>query len=61
MAADLVIVIGSKGMYGSVYFNHLNRNTKLVQINPKQTVFDGMATLNIKTAADKVMTQIIVT
>lgn len=61
MVAVLVIVIGSKGMYGSVYFNHLNRNTKLLQINPKQTVFDGMATLNIKTAADKVMTQILVT
>lgn len=56
--ADLVIVIGSKGMYGGVYFNHLNRNTRLVQINPKRTEFDSMAILNIKMPADKVMAQI---
>lgn len=51
--ADLVIVVGSKGMYGS-YFNYLKAYAKIVQINPKRTHFDDMATLNIKKEADEV-------
>lgn len=51
--ADLVIVVGSKGMYGS-YFNYLKSYAKIVQINPKSTHFDSMATLNIKKEADEV-------
>lgn len=51
--ADLVIVVGSKGMYGS-YFNYLKSYAKIVQINPKRTHFDSVATINIKKEADEV-------
>jgi len=50
--AELVIVIGSKGMYGG-YINHINPQAKLVQVNPKSTSFDKRATLNIRKNADE--------
>ena len=51
--AELVIVAGSKGMYGG-YFDRINPRAKLVQINPKSTQFDRMAVLNIRKNADEV-------
>lgn len=51
--ADLVIVAGAKGNYGG-YFNRINPRAKVVQINPKQTQFDEIATLNIRKKADEV-------
>lgn len=51
--AELVIVAGSKGNYGG-YFNYINSKAKIVQINPKQTQFDGIAALNIRKKADEV-------
>lgn len=51
--AELVIVTGAKGNYGG-YLNHINLRAKVVQINPKQTQFDKMATLNIRKKADDV-------
>ncbi len=51
--AELIIVAGTKGNYGS-YFNQINPRAKVVQINPKQTQFDGIASLNIHKKADEV-------
>ena len=51
--AELVIAVGSKGMYGG-YVNRINPRAKLAQVNPKHTQFDGMAVLNIHKKADEV-------
>lgn len=51
--ADLVIVAGSKGMYGG-YFSNIRSGTKVVQINPKHTQFDDVAMLNFRNKADEV-------
>lgn len=51
--AELVIVAGSKGMYGG-YLERINPRAKLVQINPKHTQFDNLAVLNIHQKADDV-------
>lgn len=53
--ADLVIVIGAKGNYGSVYWNYLSPFAKIVQINPGKTQFDSAAVLNIRKKADEVL------
>ena len=53
--ADLVLAVGSKGMYGQ-YLEHLNRRAKVIQINPKSTQFDSMAVLSIRAEADEVFT-----
>ena len=51
--AELVLVIGSKGMYGG-YFNSINPRARVAQVNPSGTSFDRMATLNIRRKADEV-------
>lgn len=51
--AELIIVVGSKGYYGS-YFNNMNPQAKLVQINPQSTRFDHLAEHNIRNKADEV-------
>jgi len=51
--ADLVIIIGAKGAYGS-YFQHIKKSCKIVQINPKSTQFDTMSVMNIKCTADEI-------
>lgn len=51
--ADLVIIAGSKGMYGQ-YMHDLNPRARVVQINPKPTRFDESATLTIRSNADSV-------
>lgn len=51
--AELVIVVGAKGNYGG-YLSHINPRAKVVQINPKPTQFDRIATLNIRKKADEV-------
>ncbi|MBN8654981.1 MAG: NAD-dependent protein deacetylase [Anaerolineae bacterium] len=51
--AELVMIVGAKGSY-SGYFNHINPQAKVVQINPNQTQFDRMAELNIREEADDV-------
>ena len=57
-AADLILVIASKGMYGGVYFSHINPKAKIIQINPKETEFDRVASVNIRMQADDVFKQI---
>ena len=52
--AELVIIVGAIGNYGSVYWNHIKPSAKIVQINPKQTGFDSSAFLNIHSTCDEV-------
>ncbi len=52
--ADLILVIGTSGYFGSVYWDYKKRDAKIIQINPKRTYFDSMAFLNIHKDADSV-------
>lgn len=55
--ADLVIAVGSKGMYGG-YLSRLNPQATVVTINPKATQFDGSASLVIRAHADDIFAQL---
>ncbi len=50
----MILVIGTQGNYGGVYWNHRNKNTVIVQINPGHTGFDTVADLNIREPSDEV-------
>ncbi len=52
--ADLILVIGTNGYYGSVYWDYRKRSAKIIQINPGRTQFDRAADLNIRKDADTV-------
>ncbi len=52
--ADLILIIGTSGYFGSVYWNYRKRSARIIQINPKTTHFDPMAYLNIHADADTV-------
>lgn len=55
--ADLVIAVGSKGMYGG-YLGRLDPHATVVTINPKPTQFDDRASLAIRAEADDVFSQL---
>ena len=52
--AELVILVGTQGMYGSVYWNNIRPTAKMVQINTGTTQFDSYTVLNIRDYADNV-------
>ncbi len=52
--AELILVIGTNGYYGSVYWGYRRRNAEIIQINPGRTGFDREADLNIHRDADSV-------
>ncbi len=52
--ADLILVIGTHGNYGGVYWNYRNSDAIIVQINPGHTGFDQAADLNIREECDDV-------
>ncbi|MCD8046564.1 MAG: hypothetical protein LUE90_08050 [Clostridiales bacterium] len=52
--ADLILVIGTHGNYGDVYWGYRKRDAVIVQINPGHTGFDRVAALNIREESDKV-------
>jgi len=52
--ADLILVIGTRGNYGDVYWSYRRRNAAIVQINPGRTGFDSVADLNIRQGSDEV-------
>ncbi len=56
--AELVLVIGTSGYFGSVYWNNRQWDVKIIQINPKRTQFDSVAVLNIHEAADPVFVEL---
>lgn len=51
--ADLVLAVGSKGMYGG-YLGQLSPRASVIQVNPKPTQFDERASLTIRAEADAV-------
>ena len=53
--AELVLIIGTNGPYGNVYFNYIWHSAKIVQINPKHTQFDKIVNLNIHSKSDDVL------
>ncbi|MCD8190904.1 MAG: hypothetical protein LUD78_11955 [Clostridiales bacterium] len=52
--ADLILVIGTRGNYGDVYWSNRRRDAAIVQINPGHTGFDSVANLNIREPCDDV-------
>ncbi|MCD8352808.1 MAG: hypothetical protein LUC47_00595 [Clostridiales bacterium] len=52
--ADLILVIGTRGNYGDVYWSNRRRDATIVQINPGRTGFDSVANLNIRQNSDDV-------
>ncbi|MCD8218360.1 MAG: hypothetical protein LUD01_10075 [Clostridiales bacterium] len=52
--ADLILVIGTRGNYGGVYWNYRNSDARIIQINPGHTGFDQAADLNIREECDDV-------
>ncbi|MCD8248573.1 MAG: hypothetical protein LUC60_01715 [Lachnospiraceae bacterium] len=52
--ADLILVIGTHGNYGGVYWDYRRRDAVIVQINPGHTAFDRVADLNIREGSDEV-------
>ncbi len=56
--ADLILIIGTNGYYGSVYWDYRKRSAKIIQINPKKTDFDSAADLNIHRDADSVFAEL---
>lgn len=57
--AELVLIIGAQGSYGSVWYPYIQSSAKIIQINPKPTQFDKIAVLNIHQAADQVFSQLL--
>ncbi len=57
--ADLVLVIGTTGFRSDEYLSKMKRDCKLVQINPSPTVFNSVATLNIKEPAEDVFAELL--
>ncbi len=56
--AELILIIGTNGYYGSVYWNYRRRNAEIIQINPGRTGFDRTADLNIHRDADSVFEEL---
>ncbi len=56
--ADLILIIGTNGYYGSVYWDHRKRDAVVIQINPQKTQFDRVADLNIHEDADSVFAEL---
>ncbi len=52
--ADLILIIGTSGYFGSVYWSYRKPDSRIIQINPKRTSFDDIAYLNIHEKADTV-------
>ncbi|MCD8036608.1 MAG: hypothetical protein LUE88_04395 [Clostridiales bacterium] len=52
--ADLILVIGTHGNYGGVYWDYRRKDSAIVQINPGHTGFDRIADLNIRDDCDTV-------
>jgi NAD-dependent deacetylase len=51
--ADLILAVGSKGMYGG-YLTGINPAATIIQVNPKPTQFDQRAAVSIRSQADPV-------
>ncbi len=52
--AELILIIGTSGYFGSVYWDYKRDDARIIQINPERTHFDSIAYLNIHEPADPV-------
>ncbi len=52
--ADLILIIGTSGYFGSVYWDYRKPDARIIQINPKRTHFDSIADPSIHQDADSV-------
>ncbi len=52
--ADLILIIGTSGYFGSAYWDYKKKDARIIQINPKGTHFDAIAELSIHQDADTV-------
>ncbi len=57
--ADLVIIIGTTGFRSNEYLSRVKDEAKLIQINPSETQFDGLADLNIRANASEALDAVI--
>ncbi len=57
--ADLLLVIGTTGFHSDEYMSRLKPSASIIQINPGSTMFDRMASLNIRMDAETVFDQIL--
>ncbi len=56
--AELILIIGTSGYFGSVYWDYRRDDVKIIQINPERTYFDSIAYLNIHEPADQVFSEL---
>ncbi len=56
--AELILVIGTSGYFGSVYWDYKRSDAVIIQINPKRTYFDSEADMNIHRDADPVFEEL---
>ncbi len=56
--ADLILVIGTSGYFGSAYWDYKKRDARIIQINPKRTHFDSIADPSIHRDADTVFEEL---
>ncbi len=56
--ADLILIIGTSGYFGSAYWDYRKRDAVIVQINPKRTHFDSIARFSIHQDADPVFEEL---
>ncbi len=56
--ADLILIIGTSGYFGSVYWDCKKPDATIIQINPRKTHFDAIADLSIHEGADPVFVEL---
>ncbi len=56
--ADLIIIIGASGCYTHMYWDYKKPDAQIIQVNPKRTYFNSVASLNIKSDADPVFEEV---
>ncbi len=56
--AELILIIGANGSYAGAYWRHRNKRARIVQINPGETYFDRVATMNIRKGSDDVFAEL---
>ncbi len=56
--AELILIIGTSGYFGSVYWDYRRDDVRIIQINPERTYFDSIAYLNIHEPADQVFSEL---
>lgn len=56
--ADLVIVAGTRGNYGDVYWGNIRCDARIVQINPRRTAFSFRTDFDLRMSSDEAFDQL---